>query len=94
MHPEKTTNSFTASFNGQNHVEASSEDQRGNLWSLVDDRLHGRWRITIIGGCVLGLTFAVAAFLIVQPKYESTALIQISPDITPILKETAETAAA
>ncbi|TDJ36724.1 MAG: hypothetical protein E2O54_16545, partial [Gammaproteobacteria bacterium] len=82
---------FPTSDVNHGHDEPLAEGPRGSLWSLLDDRLRGRWRITIAVGFGMGLVLAVAAYVYVQPKYESVAIIRIAPDISPVLKETIET---
>ena len=91
MHGDGGPGPFSTSLVNQGHDEPPGEGPRGSLWSLLDDRLRGRWRIAIALGCVLGLAFASAAYLLVQPKYQSVALIRIAPDISPVLAETIET---
>ena len=62
-----------------------------SLWSLIDDRLRGRWKAAIVVGFVLGTVFGIAGYLFTTPKYESAGLIRIAPNISPILRNTPET---
>lgn len=61
------------------------------LWSLIDNRLRGRWKPAIVVAFVLGTVFGIAGYLFTTPKYESAGLIRIAPNISPILRATPET---
>ncbi len=63
----------------------------GTLWSIVDDRLRGRWRIAIAAGLALGVLFAVLGYLSTTPKFASGGLIRVAPSISPVLSDTPET---
>lgn len=62
------------------------------LWTLVTDRMSGRWKYAIPLAILLAATFGVAGYLLPDLTYESQGLVRVSPRITPILRETAETA--
>ena len=66
--------------------EPRSDEEGKGLWSLIDDRLRGRWRPAIALGLLLGALFAAAGYLWTKPKYESTGLIRIAPNISPVLR--------
>lgn len=62
-----------------------------NPWELVRDRLYGRLRYAIPLGLVLAAIGGAAGYLLGPVKYESQGMIRIVPNITPIMRETAET---
>ncbi len=69
----------------------SADGDRRTLWSLVDDRLRGRWKRTVVLGLVLGGLFGGAGYLSTAPMYQSIGFIRIAPKISPVLRETTET---
>ena len=71
--------------------EAMPDGGAGSLWSIVDDRLRGRWRIAIAAGLALGVLFAVLGYLSTAPKFASGGLIRVAPNIYPVLSATPET---
>jgi hypothetical protein len=60
-------------------------------WELVRDRLYGRLRYAIPLGLVLAAIGGAAGYFFGPVKYESQGMIRIVPNITPIMRETAET---
>ena len=69
--------------NGSAHqVESPS------LWVVINDRLCGRWRLTLILGAILSAILAFAGYLSTSPKFVSTAAIRVAPrlrvTLTPI----------
>ena len=73
------------------HAVPFEDGSAGSLWTVVDNRLRGRWRSALITGIVLGTLLGVAAYFSTVPKYQSAGLIQIVPTISPILRATPET---
>lgn len=69
----------------------SDDDTPQGLWSLVNDRLTGRWKFAIPLGIILAALAATAGYHSTEPKYESSGMIRIAPKITPIMRDTAET---
>ena len=68
-----------------------SEPSHQGLWSLVNDRLMGRWKYAIPTGIVLAVVLGFVGYNSTQPKFESTGLVRVAPMIVPIMRETAET---
>lgn len=62
-----------------------------NLWRLVDDRLKGRWWMALALAAALGLGAGLALYRTSTPEYRATGLVRIHPQLTPVLRETAET---
>ena len=71
--------------------ESLTDPSGASLWSLVDDRLRGRWILAIVIAFVLAMILGPAGYLSTDPIYQSTGLIRIAPTIDPILRETPET---
>jgi Mrp family chromosome partitioning ATPase/uncharacterized protein involved in exopolysaccharide biosynthesis len=85
--PEPTTSRPTL----PGRTEPLPDGRGASLWSVADDRLRGRWTITIIVGFLLAAILAPIGYLSTKPKYHSVGLIRIAPKISPVLRETAET---
>ena len=66
-------------------------EERSSLWSMVDDRLRGRWRAAIVVSLLLATVFSLAGYRRSTPEYLSGGLIRIAPSISPILRDTPET---
>ena len=71
--------------------ESGAGRETTSLWSLVNDRLWGRWRMAVAAGLLLGALLGTAAFFKTVPQYQSSGLIRVVPKIDPILRETFET---
>jgi Mrp family chromosome partitioning ATPase len=63
----------------------------GSLWSVIDDRLRGRWLIASVIGVVLAAMLGAAGYLSAKPTYDSVAYIRIAPWISPVLRQIEET---
>ena len=55
-----------------------SDSERTSLWSLIANRLRGRWRAAILLGFLLGAGLGAAGYLLTVPKYQSVGIIRIS----------------
>lgn len=71
-------------------VTAASTEEGGNLFSLVLDRMSGRWRYAIPLGLGLAVVFATLGYRSSSIMYESTGVIRVAPRIQPIMSETPE----
>ncbi|MGA1224917.1 MAG: GumC family protein [Phycisphaerales bacterium] len=68
-------------------------DGSANLWVLLNDRMHGRWKWAISAGLVLGTSFAIVAFRTATISYSARGLVQVESDLPELIAETPETAA-
>ncbi len=60
-------------------------DVRGDsLWTVIDDRMRGRWHWAILLGILLSATLGLLGFKSAKPMYQSVGAIRISPQ-TPIV---------
>jgi len=74
------------------HVDAApAADRQQSLPALLDDRLHGRWRIALVLGIIVGLGLAVVGYQTAPVRYTSYGSIHVAPAGNPILRQTFET---
>ena len=67
------------------------ESFRGeSLWSLIDDRLRGRWRWAALLGIALAALLGVAGYKSTEPRYESVGMVQMISKINPVLENIPE----
>jgi polysaccharide biosynthesis transport protein len=62
------------------------------LWTLVSDRLSGRWGWAAALALLLAVAAGWSGYHATRPMYESTGMIHVAPKIVPIMRETPETA--
>ncbi|MCZ6708223.1 MAG: hypothetical protein O7A71_09795, partial [Chloroflexi bacterium] len=62
-----------------------------SLWAVTNDRLRGRWRLTLIIGAILSAILAGAGYLSTGPKFVSTAAIRVAPRLRVTLTPIQET---
>jgi len=72
-------------------LTGEQENQSMNLWSLIQDRMAGRWHLAIPLGLVFSITFAAVGYLMPTPKYTSEGVVRVVPWISPVLHELPET---
>ena len=53
-------------------VHASRDGDGHSLLALLDDRLHGRWKIALAAGMILGLAIGFVAYQLAPVRYSST----------------------
>ena len=58
---------------------AASDHHSQSLWSLIDDRMRGRWKWAILIGLALSLILGVLGYFTGKPMFESVGLVRISP---------------
>ncbi len=76
--------------NGAPPASASSDD--GNdIFALVTDRLSGRWIPAVVLGLALGAALAVLGYQASTVQYDAVGIIQVSPKINPLMRDTPET---
>ena len=85
------TPALMTGFNESGMSEAQNQGNQ-NLWSLLDDRLRGRWLYSFLLGFILAGGCGAAGYFLTTPKFESSAMIRVVPRLSPILSETPETA--
>jgi Mrp family chromosome partitioning ATPase/uncharacterized protein involved in exopolysaccharide biosynthesis len=61
-----------------------------SLWSLIDDRLRGRWRWAVLLGVVLATLLGIAGYRSTEPRYESVGMVQMISKINPVLESIPE----
>lgn len=76
---------------GSQGVESGGNDGSVNLLSLLNDRMHGRWKWAVALGLTLGGALAVAGFRLAAVSYSARGLVQVEQDLPEILDETPET---
>lgn len=75
----------------ENQSNSGDDDAQQGLWTMVNDRLTGRWKFAIPLGIVLAGVLGYLGYHSTEPKYESSGMIRVAPMIVPIMRETAET---
>lgn len=67
---------------------STRQSEAPSLWAVINDRILGRWKVTLILGAILSAILAAAGYLSTTPKYVSTAAIRVAPrlrvTLTPI----------
>jgi len=73
--------------------DQQSSDEQGtvNLFAMLNDRMHGRWKWAVALGLTLGGALAVAGFRLATVSYSARGLVQVEQDLPEILDETPET---
>ena len=72
--------------------QASASGEAGvNLWALLNDRMHGRWKWAISAGGVLGLSLAVVGFRMAVVSYSARGLVQVESELPTLVMQTPET---
>jgi len=72
--------------------QQEGDPQEGvNLWSMVVDRMHGRWKWAISAGLVLGAALAVVGFRLAGVSYTARGLVQVETRLPTLVNETPET---
>src|SRR5438477_8454147 len=56
-----------------------------SLWSIIDDRMRGRWKWAAMLGLVLAVTLALLGYDSAEPLYTSTGAIRIVTN-TPVVR--------
>jgi len=70
----------------------SLQEQEGvNLWMLVNDRMHGRWKWAISAGVILGIALGVVGFRLAGISYTARGLVQVEGRLPTLVNETPET---
>ena len=68
--------------------EGESAEQGTSLWTVLDDRMRGRWR----WACILGLGLATAlgaiGYFTATPMYRSVGAVRITPQVPAVLRQT------
>ncbi len=62
-----------------------------SLWAVTNDRLRGRWGLTLLIGAILSAILACAGYLSTGPKFVSTAAIRVAPRLRVTLTPIQET---
>jgi Mrp family chromosome partitioning ATPase/uncharacterized protein involved in exopolysaccharide biosynthesis len=62
-----------------------------NLWVLLNDRMHGRWKWAIAAGLILGASLAVVGFRMATVSYSARGLVQVESELPTLVMETPET---
>src|SRR5262245_59682981 len=57
---------------------ADSHQHGQSLWSLIDDRMRGRWKWAILLALGLGLVLGVLGYFTGKPMFESVGVVRIS----------------
>jgi len=76
---------------GDQRADVGDQDGSVNLLTLLNDRMHGRWKWAIALGITLGGAFAVAGFRLATVSYSARGLVQVEQDLPEIVEETPET---
>lgn len=72
--------------------EASAQSEGSvNLWVLLNDRMHGRWKWAIAAGLILGLSMAVVGFRMATVSYSARGLVQVESELPTLVMQTPET---
>lgn len=71
--------------------EGDYGDTGPGLWSLVNERLGGRWRYALFLGTCLGAAASVLAYHSTKVKYESAGIVHVSPKTNVVMREIPET---
>jgi succinoglycan biosynthesis transport protein ExoP len=81
---------FEREFGVDSPVPTSGEGG-ANLWTLLNDRMQGRWKWAISGGAVLGLSLAVVGFRMAVVSYSARGLVQVESELPTLVMQTPET---
>jgi Mrp family chromosome partitioning ATPase/uncharacterized protein involved in exopolysaccharide biosynthesis len=82
---------FEREFGPESSPERQSEGGV-NLWILLNDRMHGRWKWAIAAGLILGASLAVVGFRMAAVSYSARGLVQVESELPTLVMETPETA--
>ncbi len=69
---------------------ASQGEGSVNLWVLLNDRMHGRWKWAIAAGLILG-ALAVVGFRMATVSYSARGLVQVESELPTLVMRTPET---
>ncbi|MHC5003657.1 MAG: GumC family protein, partial [Planctomycetota bacterium] len=58
-------------------VPVGGDEGGQSLWAMIDDRLQGRWRWSVMLAALLGTALAVLGWRSTVPKYESIGVIRV-----------------
>ena len=72
-------------------AEGAPQEAGVNLWALLSDRMHGRWKWAISAGAILGLSMAVVGFRMATVSYSARGLVQVESELPVLVMETPET---
>ena len=72
-------------------AEGAPQEAGVNLWALLSDRMHGRWKWAISAGAILGLSMAVVGFRMATVSYSARGLVQVESELPTLVMKTPET---
>ena len=72
-------------------AEGTPQEAGVNLWALLNDRMHGRWKWAISAGVILGLSMAVVGFRMATVSYSARGLVQVESELPTLVTQTPET---
>lgn len=61
-----------------------------SLWTMLDDRMRGRWKWAILGGAALGVTLALVGYFSTIPMYRSMGAVRVVPQVPIVLRDMPE----
>ncbi len=71
--------------------DPAGDVEREPLWSMINDRLQGRWLPMVVVGAVAAGLFGGLGYLSTGPKYMSAGAIHVAPRLSVTLTEIPET---
>ncbi|MGI9014874.1 MAG: GumC family protein [Phycisphaerales bacterium] len=64
---------------------SAGHGQGGNVWTLVNDRLRGRWVWVLLFGAVLSTILAVGGYMLAPVLFSSRGIVKVDPYDDPVI---------